>query len=63
VRAKGITTLMVTHNLRFSAEYGTRLVMMDEGKVILDKSGADKSSADIATLLSIFNEISLEKGN
>ena len=33
---------MVTHNLRYAVEYGTRLVMMDRGNIILDKAGEDK---------------------
>ncbi|MDR3318737.1 MAG: ATP-binding cassette domain-containing protein [Clostridiales bacterium] len=63
IAAKKITTLMVTHNLRFAAEYGDRILMMDDGKILLDKAGGDKASADIKTLLQLFNEISLEKGN
>ncbi len=58
-----ITTMMVTHNLRFAVEYGSRLVMMHEGKVKLDISGEDKKNAKVEDLLEIFDEISIEKGN
>ncbi len=61
VREKGITTLMVTHNLRFAIEYGTRLVMMDEGKCIMDLSGREKEKASIDDLLGKFYELGLEK--
>ena len=37
VREKKLTTIMVTHNLRYAVEYGNRLIMVHEGNVILDK--------------------------
>lgn len=63
VRAKGVTTIMVTHNLRYAVEYGTRLLMMHEGNVILDKAGAEKENLTTDSLMKIFNEISVECGN
>lgn len=57
------TTLMVTHNLRFALEYGNRLIMMHEGKAILDLKGEDKKNAQLDTLLDKFNEISIDVGN
>lgn len=58
-----ITTLMVTHNLRHAVSYGSRMIMMDKGQIILDKSGADKENTTIDDVLHIFNEISIECGN
>lgn len=63
VQGKGVTTIMVTHNLRYATEYGTRLIMMHEGKIILDKSGKEKTETSIEDLLCIFNRISIEYGN
>ncbi len=63
VREKKITTLMVTHNLRFAAGYGTRLCMFDKGKIVLDVSGEEKAQKQVDDLLSLFNEISVECGN
>lgn len=63
VEKKKITTLMVTHNLRFAVEYGDRLVMMHEGKAKLDMKGEQKRAASIDDLLRAFNEISIECGN
>lgn len=63
VREKKITAMMVTHNLRYAAEYGNRILMMDKGKVILDRSGEEKESTSIEELLSIFTKISIECGN
>lgn len=63
VREKGLTALMVTHNLRYAAEYGDRLIMMHEGRDVLDLSGAEKEKTGVELLLSKFNEISVECGN
>lgn len=63
VREKKLTALMVTHNLRYAAEYGDRILMMDRGHIVLDKSGADKQNTTIDDLLGIFNQISIECGN
>ena len=63
VKASRITTMMVTHNLRFAVEYGTRLIMMHEGKCIVDIRGEEKKNANVDDLLNIFYEISIEVGN
>jgi putative ABC transport system ATP-binding protein len=63
VEKNKITTMMVTHNLRFAAEYGTRLVMMHEGNAVLDIKGEEKKKAQVEDFLKIFDEISIEKGN
>lgn len=58
-----LTTMMVTHNLRFAVDYGTRLVMMHEGNIVLDLKGQEKKDAKVEDLLEIFDKISIEKGN
>lgn len=63
VREKKLTTIMVTHNLRHAVEYGNRLVMMHEGSIIMDQSGAEKAKTRMEDLLAIFNSISVECGN
>ena len=63
VEEKKLTTIMVTHNLRYAADYGTRLLMMHQGNVILDKSGERKRETQTEDLLALFNEISVECGN
>lgn len=63
VKEKGVTTIMVTHNLRYAVEYGNRLIMMHEGNVILDKSGEEKSNLKTDEIMGIFNKISVECGN
>ena len=39
VREKKLTAIMVTHNLRYAVEYGSRLIMMDKGHIVLDVEG------------------------
>lgn len=63
VQEQKVTTIMVTHNLRFAVEYGNRLIMMHQGAIILDISGREKQEKKIDDLLGIFNEISIECGN
>ena len=63
IRKQGITTLMVTHNLRYAVEYGNRLVMMHEGKIIKDLCGQQKADLQVQDLLDTFNTISIESGN
>ncbi len=63
VKEKKITSLMVTHNLRYAVEYGTRTIMMHDGEIIMDVSGAERTDMGIDNYLKVFNEISLEKGN
>lgn len=63
VREKKITTLMVTHNLRYAVEYGNRMLMMHQGHAVLDVAGQAKAEVRIPDLLKLFNEISIECGN
>lgn len=63
IRDKELTALMVTHNLRYAVEYGSRLVMMDRGHIVLDKRGEEKKNLSVDDVLSVFNQISIECGN
>ena len=63
VKEKNLTTIMVTHNLRYAVEYGNRLIMMHEGNVILDKKDEEKKQISVEDILTLFNEISIECGN
>jgi len=63
VEEKKITTMMITHNLRYAVSYGTRTVMMHEGDIVLDRNGEERAQTGIDDYLKIFNEISIECGN
>ena len=51
VKEKKVTTIMVTHNLRYAVEYGNRLIMMHEGKAILDKADEEKKSINTEEIM------------
>lgn len=63
VREKGMTTIMVTHNLRYAVEYGDRLLMMHQGEAVMDLAGAQKAAVATEDILRKFTEISVECGN
>ena len=63
VAEKKLTTIMVTHNLRYAVEYGDRLLMMHQGHLELDLSGEDRKGLRVEHLLERFNAISIECGN
>ena len=63
VREKKLTAMMVTHNLRYAVEYGDRILMMNQGRVVLDRSGEEKKATSIDDVLGMFNQISIECGN
>lgn len=63
VKEKKLTTIMVTHNLKYAVEYGDRLLMMCDGKAIIDKADEEKAEMTVDDILDTFNQISIEKGN
>ena len=56
-----LTTLMVTHNMRHAIQYGNRLLMMHNGRLILDISGQEKQSLTVEDLLAHFQKASGEE--
>lgn len=56
-----LTAMMVTHNMRDAIVHGNRLVMMNEGKVILDIKGEEKKRLTVEDLLKKFEEVSGEE--
>lgn len=52
-----LTAIMVTHNMQFAIDYGNRLIMMDEGQIILDASGDRKKELTVEKLVQIFKEM------
>lgn len=53
--------MMVTHNMRDAIVHGNRLIMMNEGKVILDIKGEEKKRLTVEDLLKKFEEVSGEE--
>ena len=52
-----LTALMVTHNMQHAIDFGNRLLMMDEGKIILDMSAEEKKSLTVPKLVKLFKSI------
>lgn len=60
VKEKKLTTIMVTHNLRYAVTYGDRLIMLNRGKIVLDKAEDEKKNTSIDDIMGVFNKISIE---
>ncbi len=60
IREGGLTTLMVTHNMKNALQYGNRLLMMYEGRVIVDVRGEEKAKLKVADLMALFERVSGE---
>ncbi len=58
VEEDGITTLMVTHNMRDAIALGNRLIMFYEGRVVIDVEGETKKQLTVEKLLTMFDRIS-----
>ena len=56
VNQNQLTTLMITHNMRDAIEYGDRLIMMYEGRIVLDIAGEDKKKLTVEDLLAKFGQ-------
>ncbi|HJB20214.1 MAG TPA: ATP-binding cassette domain-containing protein [Candidatus Fournierella merdavium] len=53
-----LTTLMITHNMKDAIQYGNRLIMMFEGRIIYDVNGEEKRKLKVADLLQKFEQAS-----
>ena len=51
VTREHLTTLMITHNMRDALRYGNRLIMLYNGRIIIDISGQEKQNLDVSDLL------------
>ena len=51
-----ITTMMITHNIRTALKTGSRTIMMDAGKIILDVSGERRARMTVEGLMKLYSE-------
>jgi putative ABC transport system ATP-binding protein len=58
VKQNNLTTLMITHNMRDAINYGNRLIMMYDGKIVVDVSGEEKKHLTVEQLLNLFSQAS-----
>lgn len=57
VKEFGLTVMMVTHSMKDALASGQRTVMLHQGKIVLDVSGAERDKLDVAHLLEMFNRV------
>ena len=60
INQDNLTTLMITHNMRDAIAHGNRLIMMHEGRIILDIRGEDKKHLTVEDLMHEFEKSSGE---
>ena len=58
VSANNLTTLMITHNMRDAINHGNRLIMMYDGRIVVDVSGEEKKKLTVEQLLNLFSQAS-----
>lgn len=61
VRRERMTTIMVTHNMEIALHYGNRLIMMHQGRIVVDMGEADKQTLTIADLVGAFERAAGEE--
>ena len=54
VSERSISCLMITHNMHQALELGTRTLMMDAGRIVLDVSGPERADMTVQGLLDAF---------
>ncbi len=58
VEKDNLTTLMITHNMRDAIAYGNRLIMMYDGRIVVDVAGEKKKNLTVEQLLELFSRAS-----
>ena len=56
VNKRKLTTLMITHNMRDALACGNRLIMMHEGRILIDVRGEEKKNLKVKDLLEMFEK-------
>ena len=58
VEGNHLTTMMVTHNMKDAIAHGNRLIMMYDGRIVIDVSGEEKKKLTVPQLLELFSKVS-----
>ena len=58
IAENGLTAMMVTHNMKDAIKHGNRLIMMNDGQIILDVRGEEKKNLTVKELLDRFSALS-----
>jgi putative ABC transport system ATP-binding protein len=56
VSQENITTMMITHNIQSALKTGSRTIMLDRGKIILDISGQERADMTVPHLMELFSQ-------
>ncbi|MDR1731896.1 MAG: ATP-binding cassette domain-containing protein [Synergistaceae bacterium] len=56
VKERNLTTMMVTHNIQQALRFGTRTVMLEDGRIILDISGEERNKMTIPRLMELYSQ-------
>ncbi|MEG0442850.1 MAG: ABC transporter ATP-binding protein [Carnobacterium sp.] len=56
VQEEKLTAMMITHNMENAIEYGNRLIMLHNGRIVVDVSGAEKKKMTVPDLLELFHK-------
>lgn len=59
IREKGITALMITHNLKYALDYTSRFIMLHEGNIVLEKSEQEKAQMTADEILETFHRLQI----
>ena len=59
IREKGITALMITHNLKYALDYTSRFIMLHEGNIVLEKNGQEKAQMTADEILETFHRLQI----
>ena len=61
VAEAGLTALMVTHSMRQALDCGSRILMMHEGRIVLDLAGSERQALDVPDLVALFERVRGER--
>jgi len=61
VKREKMTTIMVTHNMKIALHYGNRLIMMHEGRIVVDMGEVDKKTLSLSDLVTAFERAAGEQ--
>lgn len=56
VAENGITTMMITHNIKSALKLGTRTIMLEGGKTVLDLKGDERNNMTVQDLLGLYRQ-------
>ena len=56
VEEQHLTTLMITHNIQSALSMGTRTIMMNAGRIVLDIAGEERAHMTVPRLLELYQQ-------